>query len=139
MVALKSAKDVLLVTQLDLPCLRNIVRLMMSFNDVEGLKDKVKIIVNRSGLESGQISIKKAQETMGKDVYWQIPNDYRTMVEVRNNGVPLVDQAPKASITQAVVGLAEALTKGAHSEQKEVVDAGKSGSWLSIFGKGKTK
>lgn len=140
MVALKSAKDVLLVTQLDLPCLRNIVRLMMSFNDVEGLKDKVKIIVNRSGLESGQISIKKAQETMGKDVYWQIPNDYRTMVEVRNNGVPLVDQAPKAGITQAVIGLADALTKGAHSEQKEVVDAaGKSGSWLSIFGKGKTK
>src|SRR5262245_30217016 len=51
-VALKSAKDVLLVTQLDLPCLRNVVRLMLSFNEVEGLKDKVKIVVNRVGLDS---------------------------------------------------------------------------------------
>src|SRR6185503_18428264 len=52
MVALKSAKDIFLVTQLDLPCLRNVVRLMLSFNEVEGLKDKIKIVVNRAGLES---------------------------------------------------------------------------------------
>ena len=31
MVALETANHVLLVTQLDLPCLRNVVRLMMSF------------------------------------------------------------------------------------------------------------
>ena len=28
------------------------------------------------------------------------------MVEVRNNGVPLMEQAPKASITQSVMALA---------------------------------
>src|SRR5262245_15210815 len=52
MVALKSAKDILLVTQLDLPCLRNVVRLMLSLGEVEGLKEKVKIVVNRVGLDS---------------------------------------------------------------------------------------
>ncbi len=31
------------------------------------------------------------------------------MVEVRNNGVPLIEQAPKAAITQSIIGLAEAL------------------------------
>ena len=72
----KSAKDMLLVTQLDLPCLRNVVRLMMSFNEVEGLKDKVKIVVNRVGLDNGQISLKKAQETIGREIFWQLPNDY---------------------------------------------------------------
>lgn len=144
MVALKSAKDILLITQLDLPCLRNVVRLMMSFNEVEGLKDKVKIIVNRAGLESGQISLKKAQETMGREIFWQIPNDYRTMVEVRNNGVPLIEQAPRASITQAVVTLAEALSKEHRGETKDAADpataAAKAGSggWLSFLGnKGK--
>jgi pilus assembly protein CpaE len=144
MVALKSAKDILLVTQLDLPCLRNVVRLMMSFGEVEGLKDKVKIVVNRAGLESGAISMKKAQETMGRDIYWQLPNDYRTMVEVRNNGVPLIEHAPRAGITQAVITLAEALSKEHRGESKDAADpaaaSGKSGSgsWLSFLGsKGK--
>ena len=35
-VALKSAKDVLLITQLDLPCLRNVVRLMFAINESSG-------------------------------------------------------------------------------------------------------
>ena len=109
LMALEMANDVLLVTQLDLPCLRNVVRLMMSFGEMEGIADKVKIVVNRVGLESGQITLKKAEETIGKDIFWQLPNDYRAMIEVRNNGVPLIEQAPKAAITQSIVTLAEAL------------------------------
>ncbi len=93
----------LLVTQLDLPCLRNVVRLMMSFEAIDGLKDKVQIVVNRVGLDNGHISLKKAKETIGRDIFWQLPNDYRVMVEMRNNGVPLIEQAPRASITQSIV------------------------------------
>ena len=36
LVALEMANHILLVTQLDLPCLRNVVRLMMSFGEMEG-------------------------------------------------------------------------------------------------------
>jgi pilus assembly protein CpaE len=135
MAALQAANQVLMVTQLDVPCLRNVVRLMMSFEEVEGLKEKVKIVVNRVGLDSGQISVKKAQETLGKDIYWQLPNDYRVMVEVRNNGVPLIEQAPRAAITQAVVTLADSLS-GDESEEGE---GGASKSWFSFFSKGKAK
>ncbi len=102
------ANHILLVTQLDLPCLRNVVRLMMSFGQMEAIKNKIKIIVNRVGLDN-QIGLKKAQETIGRDIFWQLPNDYRVMVEVRNNGVPLIEQAPKAAITQSIIGLAQAL------------------------------
>jgi pilus assembly protein CpaE len=143
MVALKSAKDILLVTQLDLPCLRNVVRLMMSFGEVEGLKDKVRIIVNRVGLGTGSISPKKAQETMGREIYWQLPNDYKTMVEIRNNGVPLIEQAPKASITQAMVALAERLTGEKQAEAEaasETVTKTASGSrWLNFLGGNKAR
>lgn len=104
--ALHAADHILLVTQLDLPCLRNIVRLLLSFEEFQIPKEKVKILVNRSGLDSSnQISIKKAEETIGKNIYWQIPNDYGTMAEVRNTGVPLIQQAPRASITQAIENL----------------------------------
>ncbi len=126
-VALQSATHILLVTQLDLPCLRNVVRLMMSFGNMKGVVDKVKIVVNRVGLDNGNISLKKAQDTIGREIYWQLPNDYRTMVEVRNNGVPLVEQAPKAAITQAIVNLANALSGGAPAPAAED-DASKSGT-----------
>jgi pilus assembly protein CpaE len=137
LVALKSAKDVLLVTQLDLPCLRNVVRLMLSFGEDDGLKDKIKIVVNRVGLETGAISLKKAQETMGRDIFWQLPNDYRTMVEVRNNGVPLIEQAPKASITQAIAALSENLTgEKSKTDAAPAAAAGKAAGnrWLSFLG-----
>jgi pilus assembly protein CpaE len=130
--AMETATQILLVTQLDLPCLRNVVRLMMSFNE-HGLKDKVKIIVNRAGLDTGQISLKKAQETMGREIFWQLPNDYRTMVEVRNNGVPLIEQAPKSAITQSIVNMAQALSEVAKEGEDADAAKGKKGL-LSFFG-----
>jgi pilus assembly protein CpaE len=130
--ALKLANHVLLVMQLDLPCLRNVVRLMMSFEEVEGLKDKVRIVVNRAGLDAGAISMKKAQETMGREVFWQVPNDYRVMAEVRNNGVPLVEQAPAAKVTQSIVALADALGSGNAEKTEEAGPTGL-GRWLSFW------
>jgi pilus assembly protein CpaE len=104
--ALHQADSILLVTQLDLPCLRNVVRILMSLREMN-LDDKVQIVVNRVGQDSGQISLKKAKETLGREIYWQIPNDFSAMVEFRNNGVPLSQQAPKSAITQSLRGLAE--------------------------------
>jgi len=129
LMALEMASDVLLVTQLDLPCLRNVVRLMTSFGQMGELADKVKIVVNRVGLDSGSITLKKAEDTIGKQVFWHLPNDYRTMVEARNNGIPLVEQSPKAAVTQTFQALAEALS-GAERRPDEIA-AGKP----SVFGR----
>lgn len=129
--ALTASDKVLLVTQLDLPCLRNVVRLMMSFKETNKFDDKVKIVVNRVGYDTGQISLRKAQETIGREIFWQIPNDYRVMVEVRNNGVPLVQQAPKAAITQSINQLASAL----HAKEGEqpTADSGRKKGWLGLW------
>ena len=139
MLAMRSAESVLMVTQLDLPCLRNVVRLMMSFEQAGDFGDKVKIVVNRIGQGGSSISIKKAVETLGKEIFWQVPNDFRTMIEVRNNGVPLLEQAPKAAITQSISQMAASL-----SGQQKAADpgeiAGKSRSWLGLWsGRGAKK
>ena len=131
LIALEMSDHILLLTQLDLPCLRNVVRLMASFGEMEGIVEKVKILVNRVGLESGQITLKKAEETIGKEIFWQLPNDYRNLVEVRNNGVPLIEHAPKAAITQSIVTLAEALTSGGQVEAPDV--AGKKSVLQRLF------
>jgi len=128
--ALHQADSILLVTQLDLPCLRNVVRILMSLREMK-LDDKVQIVVNRVGLDSGQISLKKAKETLGREIYWQIPNDYGVMVEFRNNGVPLSQQAPKSAITQSLRGLAERVAgiEAASGEKR----SGRGGNWLGFL------
>ena len=128
LLALQMANHVLLVTQLDLPCLRNVVRLLVSFNEMKdaagvAVAEKVKIVCNRVGLDVGNISLKKAQDTIGREIFWQLPNDYRTMVEVRNNGVPLIEQAPKAAITQSIVALGAALSGDHPAAAKELEPA----------------
>jgi pilus assembly protein CpaE len=133
-VALEAAKHILLVTQLDLPCLRNVVRLMMSFDECEGIREKIKVVINRVGLGgSRQIRPEKAEETIGQEIFWQIPNDYRTMIDVRNNGVPLMESAPRAAITHSIMGLSDTLTETVRAtEETETGPAGR-GGWLSFW------
>ena len=82
---------------------------MTQFLDEQGLGEKLRIVVNRIGLEDSQISLSKALDTIGREVFWQIPNDYSTMVESRNNGVPLLVEAPRAKVTRAIEQLAAKL------------------------------
>ncbi len=109
-VALQLASRVLLVTQLDLPCLRNTVRLLMSFDEIDGLSEKVEIVINQVRIDAGQISMKKARETLGREPFATLPHDARTWAAARNQGVPLTVQAPKAPITAALRDLAKRLS-----------------------------
>jgi pilus assembly protein CpaE len=107
---LLAADKVLLVAQLELSSLRNVVRLLMAFNNMEGMAEKTHVVLTRVGAENEEISLKKAEETMGRSVYWQIPNDSKTMLGSRNEGIPLVQYAPKTKICQSIQALAAALT-----------------------------
>jgi len=112
MAALKASEHILLLTQLDLPCLRNVVRLLASLEsqEQEGLKDCVRVVVNRSGLDNAQISSKTAEETIAREIFWRIPNNYAIVSDCRNNGVPLIKSAPKATITHSIAELARKLS-----------------------------
>ncbi|MBV09133.1 AAA family ATPase [Rubinisphaera sp.] len=131
MAAISSSDSTLLITQLDLPCLRNVVRLIHYFEQFETLSEKLKVVLNRSGLNDMQISLKKALEIIGRDIYWKIPNDYGTMVESRNNGVPLILQAPKTKLTKSYIDLANELSESKIESQEEAPTKKKLFSFLS--------
>ena len=115
--AMELSDVILIVTQLDLPSLRNANRLMQYFKRQPGLFEKVKVVVNRMGLEDSSISLNKALEVLGHEIFAQIPNEYGTMVEARNNGVPLITQAPKARLTKSIIQLARNLDQSSESEE----------------------
>ena len=132
---MESSDTVLMITQLDLPCLRNVVRVMQFFDQKTSLTDKVKIVVNRMGLQDANISLNKALETIGRDIYFQLPNDYISMVESRNNGVPLLTHAPKSRITKALEQLAQNLDLNSDQavETKRVAEQPKAKKGLFSF------
>jgi pilus assembly protein CpaE len=106
--ALRMADLILLVAQLDLSSLRNVVRTLATLGNEDSLANKVQIVLNRVGSET-DISLKKAEETIGKPIYWQIPNEPKPLTESRNQGSPLLTYAPKCKVQQSIAGLAEAV------------------------------
>jgi pilus assembly protein CpaE len=123
--ALRMADVILLVAQLELTSLRNVVRMLLTLSADETLGPKVQIVLNRVGSEC-DISLKKAEETIGKSVYWQLPNDPKAMMESRNHGVPLLQHAPRSRIQQSIAGLAQALCG---KDPASVAVNEKSGRW----------
>lgn len=107
--ALRMSDAVLLVAQLDLTCLRNVVRMLHTFGAEEGLQEKIKTVINRSGMDDCEITLKKAEETVGQQIYWQIPNDFKAVQGARNAGLPLLQHAPRSKAQQSIMGLANAL------------------------------
>lgn len=107
--AMRVSDVILLVAQLELTSLRNVVRMLHTLSNEDGLGDKVKVVINRVGSDDCDISLAKAEETIGRPIFWQVPNDYRAMVGARNAGVPLLTHAPRSKTHQSLVGLASAL------------------------------
>lgn len=135
--AMAASDVILIVTQLDLPSLRNANRLMQYFKRQAGLFEKVKVVVNRMGLEDSSISLSKALEVLGHDVFAQIPNEYGTMVEARNNGVPLITQSPKSRLTKSIIQLANNLDQSAETEEPAEEKKPARKSLFSFLGSGK--
>jgi pilus assembly protein CpaE len=129
--ALRVADVVLLVAQLELSSVRNAVRILHSMgNDEGGFGEKVKVVLNRVGSDflEGDISLKKAEETLGKPFFWQIPNDAKAMIGSRAAGVPLILHAPKSRAQQSIARLALALS-GKAKRDKPAAAAAAGGWW----------
>ena len=85
------------------------VRIIHCMSSEENLAEKIRVVINRVGSESVEegISLKKAEEVIGKPIYWQIPNDSKAMIAARVAGAPLVLHNPKSRAQQAIQALAQ--------------------------------
>jgi pilus assembly protein CpaE len=130
--ALRMADVILLVAQLELSSLRNVVRMLMTLGTEDGLSDKVRVVVNRVGSDflEGDISLKKAEETIGKPIYFQIPNDAKAMIGSRNAGIPLIQHSPKSKVQLALNNLAGMLSGKANGAPEKSGGGSMIGNWL---------
>ena len=96
LIAMRMADVILLVAQLELSSLRNVVRLIHGLSSEEGLAEKIRVVINRQGADTVEegISLKKAEEVIGKPIFWQVPNDPKSVIGARVAGHPLIKYAP---------------------------------------------
>ncbi len=106
---LKHSDQIILVSILSLPCLINVKRLINTFQQLGYPPlDTVKVIINRYHKKSF-ISLKEAEKSINKRIFWSIPNDYHTTMSAINQGKPLSVIAGKSDIGKNIRELAFAL------------------------------
>jgi pilus assembly protein CpaE len=133
LMALRMADLILLVAQLELSSLRNVVRLIHCLNSDESLGEKIRVVINRLGADAVEegISLKKAEEVIGKPIFWQIPNDTKAVIGARVAGEPLIRHAPKSRVQQSIHGLTQALYGKPVNNPKD----SRSSKWGGFFSK----
>ena len=109
---LEVSHRVFLVSLLSLPCLSNTGKLLRSF-ETWGYppQDSTDIIINRY-IRDSEISIRDAEKSLNRKIFWEIPNDYASTMSAINQGIPLPDVAAKSAVTKSFSDLAQELAPG---------------------------
>ncbi|MBA2603299.1 MAG: AAA family ATPase [Acidobacteria bacterium] len=110
--ALYAAETVFLVTNPDVPSIRNAQRLIERVRQLGAGSERVKILLNR-GSDQHLIAPKQIETALGYGIFQTFSSDYRTVSEALNSGVPLTLSnhseiaAQFGSFTRSLVGRAE--------------------------------
>lgn len=117
---LGASDTVFLVAILSLPCLTNLKRLLWTFQKLGyPQEENVKIIISRYHKKS-VISLKEAEETLNRKIFWLIPNDYLTTMSAINQGKTLSMVAHGAEVTKNLRELAAAFSEKEEQKKEKV-------------------
>ena len=87
-VALQASDLVVLVANPDVPCLRNLQRLVDAVRLSGVAAGQLRVLLNRAA-EQGGLSIAQIEQVLGLTLDWRIPSDYRTVSAAITSGVPV--------------------------------------------------
>lgn len=105
---IEKADQVLVVTSLEMAALKN-TKLMLETLEVLGMREKVRVVVNRATMES-VIQASDVPEILGEDDPVYIPNDFQIASQSLNIGIPFVMNQGKTELAKSVFKMAEQLT-----------------------------
>jgi pilus assembly protein CpaE len=86
--ALQMSDVVMLVANPDVPCLRNLHRLIDAVKLAGVVGERLKIVLNRAS-EFGVLSAPQIERVLGLSLDFTVNSDYRTVASALNSGVPV--------------------------------------------------
>jgi Flp pilus assembly CpaE family ATPase len=85
--AVEAASGVLVVLTSELPALWRAQRLLSAIDGLGGA-EKVRLVLNRAR-RGDEVSDAEIEKTLGRRLYWKLPNSYAAAVAAINSGTPL--------------------------------------------------
>ncbi len=86
--ALQLSDSILLVANPDVPCLRNLQRLIDAVKAAGVSGERLQIVLNRAS-EFGVLSTAQIERVLGFNISFSVNSDYRTVASAVNSGVPV--------------------------------------------------
>ena len=127
----ETATDVLLVTELTLPGLRDAMRILSSIEEAAS-GTPVTVIANRAGGAQQAMPPKDFQKALGHKIDFLIPQDEKAFKQGANNGKPLVQTDARGKASKAIRAIAAKLGKNKEPAAEKQVKK----SWSQMFKKG---
>jgi pilus assembly protein CpaE len=117
--SVEMSDQIVLVSLLSLPCLSNVNKIMLSFENLNlSVDQRIRFVINRY-LKKNEISLEDAKETIKQKIFWTIPNDYRATMSAINQGKALIEMAPKQLVAKSFYGLADQLLPEVQEAEKK--------------------
>lgn len=105
-----AATDIVLLTTLDLPAVKNLKVTLDTLKALSILKDRWQVVVNRSDANLG-MSISDVERLLGVEVAVAIPHSQEVPVSI-NSGATLVSLKPGHPVSEAIFELASRIIEG---------------------------
>jgi pilus assembly protein CpaE len=115
--ALEQSDEILLVTSMDLPTIKN-CRLYIETLESLSLKDRLKVILNREAKVKG-LDHQLVANMLGVDLFSRIPNQEKIVAPAVNCGIPFVISNVNSAASKRFVDLANSLAPEPKKEPKK--------------------
>ncbi|UCG16446.1 MAG: response regulator [Phycisphaerales bacterium] len=117
--ALHGADLVLIVTQLNVPGIRNATRVYDVLCNMGALEDRIHIVLSRIKADYERIKPEDVEAHFNRPVFAMIPNDYRQVMSALNLGQPIFDKAPTSSARLAIHQMAKKIATECQTSDPE--------------------
>jgi pilus assembly protein CpaE len=89
---LDSSHLIFLISKCSLPALWNAQRVLHGFERLGYSSSRIRVLINRYLKDEG-VSLKEVEKALGFDVFWSLPNDYKSIIRSIQCGEPLTWQS----------------------------------------------
>lgn len=106
--ALQAVDVIVLVANPDVPCLRNLQRLIDAVRLAGVPVDRLRMLLNRAS-DFGAVSVAQIGDVLRVPIDWSVPSDYRTVAAAVTSGVPVRSLRAASELLRHFEGVARSL------------------------------
>lgn len=97
---IKTADTIFLVTNLTVPCLVNVKKLLWTIENLGYSQNRVRVIVTQKVKDS--VSVKTAEQTINKGIFWIVPQNSQVVTSAINKGEPILCSSENSDIRKSI-------------------------------------